>query len=97
MKIGFIPTLPISHRSRDRELARFFGHQLREFRLALGLSRYALAWKLGFSEAAIRSYERGKRTPCYRFLCALQRTFGVDLNLFLPQEDDDLLRWYDER
>ena len=48
MKIGFIPTLPIFHKLRERELARFFGHQLREFRLALGLSRYAIAYKTGF-------------------------------------------------
>jgi transcriptional regulator with XRE-family HTH domain len=44
----------------------------------------------GFTEAAVRSYERGKRTPCYRFLCALQHAFGVDINQFLPQDERDL-------
>lgn len=90
MKIGFIPTLPIFHRSRDRELARYFGRQLREFRYQLRMSRCTIAYKTGFSESAIRSYERAKRTPCYRFLCALQHAFGVDINQFLPENERDL-------
>ena len=86
-----MPTLPISHRWRNKEIAVLFGRQLREFRLAFGLSREALARKTGFAEASIRSYETGRRTPCCRFLCALADTFGVDLHQFLPIDEMERL------
>jgi ribosome-binding protein aMBF1 (putative translation factor) len=88
---SLFPQTPFFHRAKDRELARFFGKRLRDFRLDLRLSRYAVAYKTGFSEAAIRSYERGKRTPCYRFLVAFQQAFGIDINPFIPQAEDDFM------
>ena len=90
MDIRAISTIPLTSLIRKRELAMFFGKRLKEFRQDFNLSRYALGYKTGFSEHTIRDYERGKRTPCYRFLCALQRTFGVDINQFLPQDEMDL-------
>ncbi len=86
-----MPTLPIYHRWRNREIARFFGRQLREFRADFGLSRYALARKTGFAEASIRSYESGRRTPSCRFLCALQNVFDVDIGAFLPLDEMERL------
>lgn len=87
MNIGFVRTLPIFGGQRNRELARYFGRQLRELRLDYGLSRDGLARKTGFSWTTIRSYEQGKSMPCFRFLVALQQVFDIDINLFIPPEN----------
>lgn len=83
MLLRYSEALPVIRVDGDRELARFFGRQLREFRLDYRLSRRALAHKTGFSEAAIGKWERGERKPPYSFLCALAETFDVDINLFI--------------
>ncbi len=87
MNIRYALTLPIFGGQRNRELARYFGRQLRDFRYSFGLSRDALAYKTGFSWTTIRSYEQGKSTPCYRFLVALASTFDVSIDQFLPPND----------
>lgn len=91
MEIRSIPTLPIFHRLHNRQLARYFGRQLKEFRLDWGLSRRALARKTGFAEATIRSYESGRRTPCLRFLCSLRSAFGIPIDYFLPIDEMERL------
>jgi transcriptional regulator with XRE-family HTH domain len=91
MKISGIPAIPLFHKSRRKSLAHFFGRRLHEFRHDWEVSRSALAYKTGFSEETIKSYEQGKRTPSYPFLCALHRAFGVDVQEFLPTSNDDNL------
>lgn len=82
MNIGYIPTLPKSRREENKELAQIFGYQLKEFRYQLRMSRRTLAYKTGFSEAAIRHYEQGRRTPSFRFLCALRSAFGIPISSY---------------
>lgn len=91
LEIRYTPTLPISHRLRNRDLAIFFGRKLREFRLAYGLSREALARKTGIAESSIRNYETGRRNPCLRFLCSLREAFGIPIDYFLPLEQMERL------
>jgi len=88
-RYGF--TLPKSRREENKELALFFGYQLKEFRYQLGISRRALAYKTGFSEAAIRHYETGRHTPEFRFLCALREAFGIPIDYFLPLDEMERL------
>jgi len=91
--IGYVPTLSPSRTLENKRLAVFFGHQLFEFRLALNMSRHTLARKTGFSESSIRHYEQGRRTPSYRFLCALRATFKVDIDLFISIDEMKRLWW----
>lgn len=93
INIGYTLTLPKSRTQENKELAVFFGYQLKEFRYQLRLSRQALARKTGFSESSIRHYEQGRRTPSYRFLCALTRAFDVDIHQFLPIDEMERIWW----
>jgi len=90
-EFNYVSTLPINRTTRDQELARFFGNQLKEFRYLNKISRTVLAYKTGFSDGAIRHYEKGRRLPGYRFLCELQRAFGVSIDAFIPQGEMDRL------
>lgn len=93
MNIIYVPHFPIHHRRRQRELALFIGGQLRGFRHRFKLSRDVVARKTGFSEAAIRSYETGRRMPNTSFWVALQQAFSVSLDYFLPLDEDEIWAW----
>ncbi len=62
---------------------RRLGWRLRRLREAQGLSRRALAWKVGLSTAFVRKIEQGQRWPSLPNLEKLARALDTRLRIDL--------------
>lgn len=67
-----------------------FGEQLKQLRLAAGLTQQDLADELGISASAIGMYEQGRREPDRVTLLVMSHYFGVSCDYLLgfPQSRD---------
>jgi transcriptional regulator with XRE-family HTH domain len=61
------------------------GARIRELREARGLTREALAQKIGMSTVYVRKLEAGERTPSLDTLDRLARALGVTLKIELVE------------
>ena len=67
----------------SRVTAAELGQRIREVRDARGMSRRALATRLGIREEAIRGYERGQYRPKFERLLQLCEVLDIDMALLL--------------
>lgn len=66
--------------NQSQELKNNIGSNIAKCRKAIGLTRAALAEKVGLTLAAIGQYERGDRTPTVEHLCKIADTLNVTVN-----------------
>jgi transcriptional regulator with XRE-family HTH domain len=65
-----------------------FGHNVRTYRLALGLSQEALAELAGLHRTYIGSIERGERNVGLDNIHVLARALGVDVSKLFARRDN---------
>lgn len=70
----------------DEERRQQFGARVRIMRKALGLTQTELAEKLGVTNQAIATYEKGKREPNFRNLLGLSRALNVTIDWLLGND-----------
>src|SRR6202451_1470867 len=69
-------------------------HDLREWRVARGLSRYELAETAGATESAIARYETGENRIAFEMLFRLMEALGITpLQFFEPPDLPPWWRW----
>lgn len=61
----------------DEERRKQFGARLRIMRKLLGLTQTDLAEKIGVTNQAVASYEKGRREPNFKNLIGLSRVLNV--------------------
>ena len=75
------------------EVCARFGHQVRQFRLVLGLSQEALADQAKIHRTYIGGIERGERNPTLTMIVRLARALNIPSATLMadlePSEADD--------
>lgn len=66
--------------SQSEEIKITIGVNIANYRKAIGLSRTALAEKVGLTVMAIGQYERGERAPSIENLCKIADTLNATVN-----------------
>lgn len=69
----------------DEELRKQFGGRVRMMRQLLGLTQADLAKKIGVTNQAIATYEKGKREPSFRNLIKLSGVLNVTTDWLLGE------------
>lgn len=68
----------------DREINRFVGMKIKEFRKNKKLTQQDLADLVGVKNSAISNYEQGTRIPKRDFLFRVANALGVSIDEFFP-------------
>jgi ribosome-binding protein aMBF1 (putative translation factor) len=79
------PTGPATDATASAEPS--LGEQVRQFRVAAGLTQHQLAIRIGSTQPAVARLEAGLRTPTVTTLKRVAQALGHDLMLLLPCGD----------
>ncbi|KNE19079.1 LexA family protein [Virgibacillus pantothenticus] len=68
----------------NKEISKFVGSKIREFRKKRGLTQKELGVKIGVKHNTISSYEKGTNEPEQNILYLMANVLGVSINDFFP-------------
>ena len=71
---------------QENDVKEILATNIVRYRQRLGLSRAALAKKIGVTEAAIGQYERGTRTPQIDIICKISNAMNVPIDVLVEHE-----------
>ncbi|AUA18727.1 S24 family peptidase [Streptococcus suis] len=69
----------------EKELARYIGQRIKEYRTQINLTQKELAEKLGMGHTTVANYEKGFRSPKKDTLFDLADVFGVSIDDLFPE------------
>ncbi|MCT0505420.1 helix-turn-helix domain-containing protein [Lactococcus cremoris] len=73
----------------DREINKFVGMKIKEFRKNKKLTQQGLADLVGVKNSAISNYEQGIRIPKRDFLFRVANALGVSIDEFFPIQNEE--------
>ncbi|MFK5235865.1 helix-turn-helix domain-containing protein, partial [Lactococcus lactis] len=73
----------------DREINKFVGMKIKEFRKNKKLTQQDLADLVGVKNSAISNYEQGTRIPKRDFLFRVANALGVSIDEFFPIQNEE--------
>lgn len=73
----------------DREINKFVGMKIKEFRKNKKLTQQDLADLVGVKNSAISNYEQGTRIPKRDFLFRVANALGVSIDEFFPMQSEE--------
>ena len=73
----------------DREINKFVGMKIKEFRKNIKLTQQDLADLVGVKNSAISNYEQGIRIPKRDFLFRVANALGVSIDEFFPIQSEE--------
>lgn len=73
----------------DKEINRFVGMKIKEFRKSKKLTQQGLADLVGVKNSAISNYEQGTRIPKRDFLFRVANALGVSIDEFFPIQSEE--------
>lgn len=73
----------------DREINKFVGMKIKEFRKNKKLTQQDLADLVGVKNSAISNYEQGTRIPKRDFLFMVANALGVSIDEFFPIQNEE--------
>ena len=73
----------------DREINKFVGMKIKEFRKNKKLTQQDLADLVGVKNSAISNYEQGIRIPKRDFLFRVANALGVSIDEFFPIQSEE--------
>ncbi|MDT3325234.1 MAG: helix-turn-helix domain-containing protein [Bacillota bacterium] len=73
----------------DREINKFVGMKIKEFRKNKKLTQQGLADLVGVKNSAISNYEQGTRIPKRDFLFRVANALGVSIDEFFPIQNEE--------
>lgn len=73
----------------DKEINRFVGMKIKEFRKNKKLTQQGLADLVGVKNSAISNYEQGTRIPKRDFLFRVANALGVSIDEFFPIQSEE--------
>lgn len=73
----------------DREINKFVGMKIKEFRKNKKLTQQDLADLVGVKNSAISNYEQGTRIPKRDFLFRVANALGVSIDEFFPMQNEE--------
>ncbi|KSU00621.1 helix-turn-helix domain-containing protein [Lactococcus lactis] len=73
----------------DREINKFVGMKIKEFRKNKKLTQQDLANLVGVKNSAISNYEQGTRIPKRDFLFRVANALGVSIDEFFPMQSEE--------
>ena len=73
----------------DREINKFVGMKIKEFRKNKKLTQQDLADLVGVKNSAISNYEQGTRIPKRDFLFRVANALGVSIDEFFPIQSEE--------
>lgn len=73
----------------DREINKFVGMKIKEFRKNKKLTQQNLADLVGVKNSAISNYEQGTRIPKRDFLFRVANALGVSIDEFFPIQSEE--------
>ncbi|WP_392452416.1 helix-turn-helix domain-containing protein [Streptococcus parasuis] len=68
----------------EKELARYIGQKIKDYRTQTGLTQKELAEKLGMGHTTVANYEKGFRSPKKDTLFDLADVFGISIDDLFP-------------